>query len=476
MRGRGLTLGVVGIVACAAPATQIIDTRELTEAGRAPAIVDVVDLGGGDVPATGDLRPRASDRVAVIGEALWIRGRSFGRQPTVQIGGRPATVIARTGDGGILVRVPPGTPSGPQVVDVTQEYGRAERALTIKRYGALLSPGGNRIAWVEIDDSVAPASETEVPDARFLRLSADGRAAYVLSGSGRVTVIELPAPGGPALGQRLELGPDPIVGFTVAPAAHLGAVVRAADVVLLDLSSPLRPVRRAPLALPAEARSPLRAELSPDGRLLAVVTPRDRRLIFLDCDQMAVAATVALPIEAGGVADMVFSQDGSRLWVATGQIAPDRPLAQPTRVHIVQFQGAGRARVAQTVEIPAAGAPGRLATGRVPPLASGAAIRLPSPTVYLSAAVQGADRSAVFRVRSDDPALEILGAQGRGRLGAIDTTPDGRWLLAAAVGADGAIRILSAPADGRPGSFKSVPVLRAAATKDASAADLRVQP
>ena len=57
------------------------------------------------------MRPHASDGSAVIGETLWIRGRQFGRQPTVTLGGKVAAVVSRTGDGGILVRVPVGTPA-----------------------------------------------------------------------------------------------------------------------------------------------------------------------------------------------------------------------------------------------------------------------------------------------------------------------------------------------------------------------------
>src|SRR4029079_8720428 len=89
------------------------------------------------------------DGVAVIGETLWVRGRSFGRQPAVTVGGRPAAVLGRTRDGGIVVRVPPATRSGSQPVVVSNEVGRGERPIAVRRYAAVLAPGAGEIGWAE---------------------------------------------------------------------------------------------------------------------------------------------------------------------------------------------------------------------------------------------------------------------------------------------------------------------------------------
>src|SRR5437879_306183 len=75
--------------------------------------------------------------LAGIGETLWSRGKSFGRQPTVTIAGRPARVWSRTGDGGLLVRVPPGAAAGQGAVEVKQEYGTAQAPLSVRRYAAV---------------------------------------------------------------------------------------------------------------------------------------------------------------------------------------------------------------------------------------------------------------------------------------------------------------------------------------------------
>ena len=51
----------------------------------------------------------------------------------------------------------------------------------------------------------------------------------------------MPAPGGPKVVYRLDLGNDPIVALAAAGRAPMLAVVREKDVMLLDTSSPLRP-------------------------------------------------------------------------------------------------------------------------------------------------------------------------------------------------------------------------------------------
>ena len=103
----------LAFAACAGPNHEIVEDRfDIYESSSSPEVTEVADVGGGDVALTGNLAMQKPDGVAVIGETLWIRGRSFGRQPAVLVGGRPAAVLGRTRDGGIVVRVPTATPSG----------------------------------------------------------------------------------------------------------------------------------------------------------------------------------------------------------------------------------------------------------------------------------------------------------------------------------------------------------------------------
>jgi len=484
---------VVLSTSCGGPLHQIVeDSRDTREASGAPAITAVSDIGGADVPLRGELVVGASDGVATIGETLWIRGQSFGRQPSVLVGGRPAAVLGRTRDGGVVVRVPPGTAVGPQPVTLSNEMGKAEHPIAVRRYGAVLPAGGGQIAWVEMtSEGPIAAGTTEVPGARFMAMSADGRAVYVSpKDQSLVQVIEVPASGGPKKMDsfRLDVGPEPVTALAAATRAGMLAVVRKADIVLIDISSPLRPARSAPRVLaPAVRDARLAAvDLSPDGKYLAAVSGEGNRLMLLDLVPRGTAPLITelnlLPdVRVAVLLDVAFSPDGQTLWVLAGNTVASRPVGpQPTQVFAVRLTGDSRSQVvmslARGLKVDSAVDPVSIGTGRGLPLASGAAIRLPPErsTIFLTARQrQGAPgeaqaqpqamtapttttatASAVFRIGAEDAASEAATAQGT--IGTVDVSPDGRWLLAAALGRDGTSRLLSVPADARPGESRSL--------------------
>jgi hypothetical protein len=476
---------LLALSACATGAQQIVETRDLSEAGGPPSISEVVDLGGADIPLNGELRLRGrNDGVAVIGETLWIRGKSFGRQPTVTIGGRPATVWSRTGDGGLLVRVPVGATAGATTAVVKQERGQAQAPLDVRRYAAVLA--GGRLTWLDVSgETPEVAGETEVPGARFVRLSPDGRAAYV-AGSNGLDVFETTAPVRPEGRHLPSIGAEPVIALAGATAANLLAVVRAADVVLFELGAPLRPRQTETLPLPPLVRAGrvTRAELSPDGRLLAFALAEGNRMVLAQTSRLAAGdgaivadLSLAADTRAPVLLDLAFAHDGRTLWVVAGDSAESKPLGpQPTQVFALRVRdgASGRLELARTVAVQPAGEPARLSTGRSLPLSSGAAVRLPpeKATVFLTAGVRGAARSAVFSIGAADTATEILAAPGGAQMGGLDITPEGRWLLAAAV-EGGRVSVLAAPADGRPGQVRTLTV--AAGTSDAPA-EVRIQP
>jgi hypothetical protein len=533
-----LAASATAAVSCGDPFNQMVEDHwELAESSGAPVITEITDLGGSDVPLRGQLGLGGSDGVAAIGETLWIHGRSFGRQPTVSVGGRPAAVLGRTHDGGAVVRVPAGTPSGPQAVAVSNERGRGEKSLPIRRYAAVMPAEGGQVAWVELTErGPIAAGVTPVPGARLLALSADGRAAYVADPRGSVVeVLEIPAATAPKSIYRLDLtepsdqggdraseraGDASIVALSAASRAAMLAVVRPADVVLLDTSSPLHPARSLPRALPKTVRDAriAAAELSPDGKLLAAVTEEGNRLVLLDLVPRGQAPLIAeLPLapdlRVGILIDVAFSPDGQTLWVLAGDTAASRPSGpQPTQLLAVRLRGSSRAQfvleLARTVAIAGAVDPLRLSTGRARPLASGAAIRLPpeKATVYLSArarppagagqrevsprpASRGAGAgapsgAAVFSVAADDAAIEAASAAAPGAVGKADLSPDGHWLLAPAALDDGSTRVIAATVDGQPGEPRSVEVIAGHAARPPASAsgaggrppELRIQP
>jgi hypothetical protein len=494
---RAALLALVVAAGCVGPHHEIIEDRfDIREASGTPEITDIADVGGGDVPLTGNLGMQASDGVAVIGETLWIRGRGFGRQPAVLVGGRPAAVLGRTRDGGIAVRVPAATPSGSQPVVVSNEVGRGERPIAVRRYVAVLAPGAGQLGWAELGvEGPIAAGHLAVPGARWLALSADGRAAYVAPATKSVLdVVEMPAPGGPKIIYQLDLAGGPPVAMAAAGRAHVMAVVRADDVVLVDTTSPLRPARSAPRALPKDVRLAkiVAADLSPDGKLLAVATADGNRVVLLDLvprGQAAVAGaiTVLPEVRQSTLVDVAFSPTGDTLWVLSGDTPRSRAAGppQPTELRAIRLgaspESLANLEVARIVKVEAATDPARLTTGRAMPLASGAAIRLPPErtTIFFSAASRAvasgsaapapempalregapaapaapappsaAAQTAVFRVGVEDAAGVAIAASAR--LGLPDLSFDGRWLLAPAISGDGAVRVLSAAVDGRP--------------------------
>lgn len=505
---------------CAGPLNEIVEDRfEVAEASGTPEITDVTDVGGGDVPLTGNLPMEASDGVAIVGETLWIRGHSFGRQPTVLVGGRPAAVLGRTRDGGIAVRVPPATSSGSQPVVVSNEIGKGERPVAIRRYVAVLAPGSGQLGWAELGtEGPIAAGRTAVPGARFMALAADGRAAYVVPAArSQLTVIELPAPGAPKPIYELDLGPEKPVALAAAARAPVLVVLRSNDLVLVDTTSPLRPARSTPRALPKEVKSAgiVAADVSPDGKLLAVALEGGNQVVLLDLaprgQAPVVGALSVLPdVRESTLADVAFSPAGDTLWVLSGDTPRSRAIApQPTELRAIRLasdpQSLAHLEVARVVRIDGAGDPARLGVGRAIPLASGATIRLPPEraTIFVAAATRDAQApapaspsaegaptataaasatasAAVFRVGAEDAASVFLTTPGR--IGLSDLSTDGRWLLAPVALADGAIRILAVAIDGRPivSAPRPADLIAGAAGEAAPAArpvpELRIQP
>lgn len=491
---RALALVAVALLgACAGPRNQIVEDRfDLAESSSAPVVTEVADLGGGDVPLTGSLpldASAASDGVAVVGETLWIHGRSFGRQPSVIIGGRPAAVLARTRDGGILARVPPLTPSGPQPLVVANDVGRGEKTITVRRYAAALSGDAGKLAWAELTpDGPVAASVMPAAGRRLLAMSPDGRAAYLAAADrSLVDVVDVAANGAPKVVYTLDIDKQPVLVLAAAARAWTVALVRAKDVMLLDVTSALRPARSTLRPLPPEIRDVriVSADLSPDGKTLAIATDEGNKVTLLDVSARGQASTltslsVAPDARESIIADVAFSPMGDTLWITTGDTERSRPSGpQATQVHAARLEN-GALNLARTVTIREAGGPDRLSTGRTIPLASGSAIRLPPEraTVFVAARTSAAETNgAIFRVGAEDAATAMLTEAGR--FGQPDLSPDGRWLLTSLIAADGSVRLFAARADARPGAPRAVPLLGPTpkpAGRDHQLPSVRVQP
>jgi hypothetical protein len=475
----------------------VVPAADLGQASGAPVISAIEDRGGGDIPAVGQVLPVAQDGIAVIGETLLVRGRNFGRQPTVAIAGRAAAVVSRTEDGGILLRVPPGVPAGPQALSVAQEDGRAERSVLVRRLAVACGEQG--LVWLDVGAAkLGQLGRAELPNARQVVFSPDGRAGYALDRAGTLHVFEMAAPGAPVrrgqlalpLPVRALLAPAPLPGDTGK--RHL-VVVGENDVQLVDVSSPLYPVRGASLPLPkwAHGRRELRAALSPDGQQLALALPDHNRLVVVPLSELRAGhdpARAELPIVpevlAPVIADLTFAPDGKTLWLVSGMTAESRGLGPlRTRVHAVRLATSPTALTltqARVVELEEVTRPVAIVTGRGMPLASGAAIRLPPERATVHVAAYGLidGRPTVFSLGADDLAQPTLTDRQAGVVGRPDVSPDEAWLLAPSGDAAGGWRVLGVP----PASGARVEVTRlaldagrggAAAT---SSMEIKVQP
>src|SRR5262249_52712357 len=89
----------------------IVEGRELLPSAGAPVIRRVRDLGTPRLQSSGAFVGQP-DGVTVPGELVLLEGDNLGKQPTVLVGGRATSIVARTEGGGIILRVPRGVPSG----------------------------------------------------------------------------------------------------------------------------------------------------------------------------------------------------------------------------------------------------------------------------------------------------------------------------------------------------------------------------
>ena len=158
------------------------------------------------------------------------------------------------------------------------------------------------------------------------------------------------------------------------------------------------------------AKGPRAIELSPDGKLLALLVGESNRLVAIDVAEPPASSVVTaidllpeqkLPL----VRDLAFSSDGETLWVVSGDNENSLPALQPTRLTAVRILPKDRpsetaspgapatatrpqaprrhehlVSVWRTQSVPGAAAPLRVAVARGQPLASGTTIRTPPET------------------------------------------------------------------------------------------------
>jgi hypothetical protein len=301
------------------------------------------------------------------------------------------------------------------------------------------------------------------------------------------------------------------------------------------LALPNSPVAYDPIELPKDQRTPIAAELSPDGAVLALLFADGNRLSVLEQEKEQapgwkfVTTVELLPSEKLPlVRDLAFSSDGETLWVVSGDNEKSIPAVQPTRLSAVRLlvgseaaptgaatpaptKGTRLLSLWRTQSVPGALAPLHVAIARGQPLASGTTIRMPpekaavfvtslNDTLFklgeMDLATPAGARDSVKLWRGPLPGIMVRADVSGGGgplftapqiLSALDLTPDSQLVAATAARVappstgEGVLLefgVSWAPIWGTPSpSFLSLAPLAASALKPPFAlGELRIQP
>jgi hypothetical protein len=448
----------------------VIDPQEIGSSLGGPSIDRVRDAGNVRIPIGGPWRGE-SDGAAVPGELIVIEGDNFGRLPTVSIGGRATSVLARTAGGGIIARVPVGVPSGKVPVSVSQPKGRAQKDLLVRRFSVVVHDGKLHVLEVQKDGVRPIGPPLAVPGAHTVRLSSDGAAAYVLAGNKLVT-LDLATV---RISQQMALD-HAAEQLTTANDVPLLAVIGGGKLTLFSTQLSNRPAPYQAIELPKELRGARSLELSPDGKLLAGLEVETNRLVTFEVQENPPATRLfniveILPGERLSlVRDLSWAADGDTLWVVSGDNAKSLPAVQPTRLTAVRLlprdgkqdpKSEELMSVWRTHVVTGATAPLHIAVARGQPLASGTTIRLPpeKAAVFISSVAENLFKlaettfgpAAVDKLwRPSRPAMIVRADINGGGgplfaspilMSSVDLTPDAQWVVATAV------RLAPAPSD-----------------------------
>jgi len=340
-------LGVAALLATCTPPDpwKFANKMDLSSPKGEPKIDRVQDLGSVPLIPNKPLKKGTSDGVAVVGELLVIRGKNLGKQPQVNFGAKAMSILARTEDGGIVVRAPRGTTPGKLNITVSHGKGAASYPMELRRYGLAIIPGlpGVRVLKVGASGIQVMPKALIASAPGFVELDRYGTVAYVTTGgkAPRLLVIDLAAAGGPKEVTQHKVGLWKVLGLSVATEAKVAVVVQEKAIVLFDLEDPLDPMRHNPARFPPGVvkAGVVDVQLSPDGKTLAVLVKQKNSLVLFDVsdpNQVRNTAFISLLPEAKEplVRSMSFTYaDGAAnnqvLWVATG----DTPRSQLVGKH-----------------------------------------------------------------------------------------------------------------------------------------------
>jgi hypothetical protein len=373
--------------ACGGPgAREIVGLDDVPGGSDAPKIAKVTDLGDlPSLPPRGQLPVKDSDGKFAIGELVLIEGSGFGKLPSVKIGGAPFAIEARTGNGGVVGRIPAGIDSGAAEVAVAGGGGRDATTIEVERHGVLVdrATGNVHVVAFGADDRVAVRGSFAMPGAVGVAFAPGGSIAYVAANppggatTSTIHVISLTAAGGPKLLRQRHLPIPRVSAIATARAAPIGAVAGSGKLVVLDLSVPRGPTPGTPFPLVGDGSA---VAVHPRGSRAVVLSPHDNHLTPVDLTRPAAPKVEGpvdlLPGEREPMAiDVEFAPGGDEAWAVVG----DRKESvaggtHPTRLVVVSWE-TGAPKVLRAAELGASGAPVGVGVGQTETIGSATAIR-----------------------------------------------------------------------------------------------------
>jgi hypothetical protein len=295
-----------------------------------PELERVVELGGLDLPSSGELSGEGSDGLITPGEWLVLLGSGL-TEPSrvVRFGTVEAKVSGYTADGGLLVRVPRGLPRSLEL-SVTTSLGQSKLPIAVDSFVTVADVGASELRFFRTTEKVAQLGEelegVPLPGLRSSVMSADGAMLYAISrkkeggegsdGGHRLVAVHLGAHGGPAVaGGFSAFLDDPPTVLALSPDGRRLFVLCEKSLALFDLEGRVTPRARGVLPLPPQG------DQAPSARSL-VVLAGGARVAILDSlgDRVLFVDTASTPKHMGS------------LDLKPADAAPDAP---PTSFEIV---------------------------------------------------------------------------------------------------------------------------------------------
>jgi WD40 repeat protein len=317
-------------VSCSKPNPRVITkTIKLDTASGKPVLSKIIDYGSYKLPVSGKIKEFKGDNKAFIGEILVLRGKNFGRQPTIMVADKPTPVLLRLADGGIVIRVPRQIPSGEQKVVVSTNNGITSKNIKIIRVAAAQAPGSsktllfNSLNWTTIKEFkfgkvLNAVFHTEKP---FWYITTEAKGKFQL------ITIDTAAQPGPKVIDKKKIKLNKLLSFGISQNSEVLFAVADTGVVIYNLESASYPRAHTfqKFVNLKDKGNILDAAVSPDSKTLALLLSEDNLVKFYDVQvpdnikegqQLNVLPEAKVPL----LRKLYFtsSQTDQNLWVLTG--------------------------------------------------------------------------------------------------------------------------------------------------------------